>query len=275
MIENTLLAWTERVDRMLPAVRVVAVTVAVILVGLADWATGPEISLTLLYSLVVVAAAWVLPLRQSLVVAVGAAALALAVRVGSDDHTATIVLVNACLRFGSFVLVATLTTALRRSFANLVDTARRDPMTGVLSRQGFLEELGRIRRRAQQSGAPLGVVYFDLDGLKVVNDQQGHAAGDALICTFVDRVGRHLRASDVFGRLGGDEFALVIERAEPDVIDAVVGRVLGDPGLPETSCGVAVFRGTYPTPTRMLAGADRRMYRDKQVRKGTARSERG
>jgi diguanylate cyclase (GGDEF)-like protein len=271
MLHGSLLTWTERSDRLPVAVRVGVVGVALGVVTVVDWATGPDLLMTFPYSLCVMAAAWFVSRTWGLGLALVAAVTGLVVRIASERQESWTVLgANTVLRSSSFLLFALLTASVRRGVDDLVTTARLDPMTGILSRQGFLDALAASRRRVERSAAPLGVVYFDLDGLKRVNDQYGHAAGDQLIQRFVDRAARHLRSTDAFGRLGGDEFAIVLERAEPEVIDAVVERVLDDPGLPDVSCGVAVFAGEYPSPAQMLAGADRRMYRDKQVRRGLA-----
>ncbi len=247
--------------------RVVAAMIALAVVAQIDVTTGPDLVLTFGYSVCVMAAAWFISRRWGLATAAVAWIAGLVVAASERDDEWHVLLGNHALRAGSLVFFALLVASVRRSIADLVDTTRLDEMTGVLNRSGFLDELGDARRRALRHGAPIGVVYLDLDGLKQVNDVEGHAAGDALILRFVERVSRHLRSTDAFGRLGGDEFAIVLERADPAVIDMVVGRILADPGLPSASCGVQVFEGTYPSPSRMVAGADRRMYADKRTRR--------
>lgn len=271
-MNDVVLAVTERLDRVPAVVRFGGVLVSLVVVAVLDVVTGPDLSPTLAYALCAVAAAWMLSARVGVLVAVVAAVVGFAVdAVAELDEAWTILLLNHVLRLVSFVLVAVLVAGVRGSLAELIVTSRVDVMTGALNRHGFLAELSRARRLAVRTGQPLAVVYFDLDGLKLVNDREGHAAGDALIRRFADRVGRHLRATDPFGRLGGDEFAVVLERAEPGAIDVILGRILDDPGLPSVSCGVQVFQGSYPPPAAMLAGADRRMYRDKRGRLGTVR----
>lgn len=271
-MNDAVLALTERIDRTPPVVRLAAVSVLLALVVVLDVTTGPDLSLALAYALCAMFAAWSLSARIGLLVAVVAALAGFLVDAsGGSDRASSVLVLNHVLGLASFALLAALTAAVRASISELIVTSRVDVMTGALNKHGFLQQLGRLRRLAERTGEPIAVVYFDLDGLKQVNDREGHAAGDALIRRFADRVGRHLRASDPFGRLGGDEFAVVLERADPRSIDVVVRRILDDPGLPPVSCGVQVFQGTYPPPSAMLAGADRRMYRDKQDRHGTAR----
>jgi diguanylate cyclase (GGDEF)-like protein len=267
-MNGTLLSWTERITRLPVAIRVAGVLLALVTVIVIDLITGPDLTLNFLNSMCVIAASWFISRRWGLITAGLASLAALLVNVVYEfEFRWPIVLANNALRSVSFVFFAVLTAAVRRNVIDLIDTTRIDEMTGVLSRRGFLDELAAARRRAAQRTAPLGVVYLDLDGLKSVNDSEGHAAGDALIKQFVDGVARHLRSTDVFGRLGGDEFAIVLERADPLVIDGVVGRIVSDSRVPQVSTGVRVFEGPYPSPTEMLARADRRMYQDKQRRR--------
>ena len=270
-MNGVLLVLIERLDRVPVRVRLLGVATYLALVVLLDLATGPDVTLSFTYALGAMAAAWAVGWRAGLVAALGATVAGGVVNaVAEREEAVHVIVVNHSLRLVSFVVLAALTVAARASIASLLVSSRVDAMTGVLNRQGFLDELARIRRSAVRTGEPLAVVYFDLDGLKHVNDRDGHAAGDAIIRRFADRVGRHLRAADPFGRLGGDEFALVLERADPRAIDVVVGRILDDPGLPSVSCGVQVFRGSYPQPSAMLAGADRRMYTEKRGRRITS-----
>lgn len=271
-MNDVVLAVTDRLDRVPAVLRLAGTLTLLAVVAAIDVLTGPDLSPVLAYALCAMAAAWSLSVRIGVVVAALAAVVGFAVDVLAErDEAWTVLLANHALRAASFVLVVVLVGGVRGSVSELIVASRIDVMTGALNRHGFLDELARARRVAMRTGQPLAVVYFDLDGLKAVNDRDGHAAGDALIRRFADRVTRHLRATDPFGRLGGDEFAVVLERAEPRAIDVIVSRILDDPGLPSVSCGVRVFRGTYPAPGAMLAGADRRMYRDKQGRQGASR----
>ena len=267
-MNDVVLTLTERLDRAPAVVRLIAALGLLLVVALVDLVTGPQLSLSLAYALCTIAAAWSLSARAGVLVAAMAAATGFAVDALSGfDGSGSVMVLNHVLRLASFVLFAWLTAAVRGSISLLMVTSRIDLMTGVLNKRGLLEELTRARRMAERHGEPLAIVYFDLDGLKAVNDGEGHAAGDALIRRFADRVGRHLRVTDPFGRLGGDEFVAVLERADPHAIDQIVTRILDDPGLPSVSCGVQIFHGTYPPPQAMLAGADRRMYEDKQARR--------
>jgi diguanylate cyclase (GGDEF)-like protein len=88
--------------------------------------------------------------------------------------------------------------------------ADRDALTPLLNRRAFMRELARAQAYAERYGGCLSVVYFDLDGLKAINDRFGHAAGDAALTAVAERLAAHVRASDTVGRIGGDEFAVAL-----------------------------------------------------------------
>ena len=102
--------------------------------------------------------------------------------------------------------------------------AERDGLTGLANRRGLdvaLRELGEGHQR------PVAVVFVDLDGLKAVNDTQGHEAGDALIRETARRLRRSARRDDLIARLGGDEFVLLAPGiAEPDLAVRLARTVL-------------------------------------------------
>ncbi|HSP49434.1 MAG TPA: GGDEF domain-containing protein [Pseudolabrys sp.] len=79
-----------------------------------------------------------------------------------------------------------------------------------LNRCGFERELKRSLAYLQRYKGEVALLFIDLDGFKVVNDQYGHAAGDALLKAVARELIGHVRASDVVARLGGDEFGVLL-----------------------------------------------------------------
>jgi diguanylate cyclase (GGDEF)-like protein len=91
-----------------------------------------------------------------------------------------------------------------------------DQLTLTLRRGVGLAALEREMSRAERTGRSLTAAYVDVDGLKVINDNEGHAAGDATLRRVTDHIHSHLRGYDFIARIGGDEFLCVMPDAEPD-----------------------------------------------------------
>lgn len=83
-----------------------------------------------------------------------------------------------------------------------------DPLTGLLNRRGFFLQAAQELKIVRRSGCPGLLVFVDLDGLKSVNDIQGHAVGDRMIADVATVLRQVFRSSDVLARIGGDEFAI-------------------------------------------------------------------
>jgi diguanylate cyclase (GGDEF)-like protein len=98
------------------------------------------------------------------------------------------------------------------------EDARRDPLTGTFNRREFLRRLeGQLQ---PATGAHFGLIQFDLDHFKQVNDRFGHVAGDEALVKVCQAIRHHLRRSDCFARLGGEEFGLLLPNVGQE--DAVV-----------------------------------------------------
>lgn len=107
------------------------------------------------------------------------------------------------------VQTAAIREQLETAVSELRVTARRDALTGLGNRLAWDEALEAAQRRIDAGGTAT-VVSLDVDGLKEVNDNCGHAAGDGLLQRCAEVLVRHSRPGDVCVRLGGDEFALIL-----------------------------------------------------------------
>jgi diguanylate cyclase (GGDEF)-like protein len=121
------------------------------------------------------------------------------------------------------IVELSLTNALASERAE--ELARTEPMTSLLNRRG-LEQVVESRR----GGRSFTVLAFDLDGLKAMNDEHGHEAGDELICRFADIARDHIRRSDAFARVGGDEFLAVLFDSLQIDAEALAFRILHSAG---------------------------------------------
>jgi diguanylate cyclase (GGDEF)-like protein len=97
---------------------------------------------------------------------------------------------------------------LVRSFAELFDLARTDPLTGVGNRRRLIEDLVRLT----ETGTPFRMLFVDVDGLKAVNDKLGFERGDQLIMALANALTSTTKPGDLVARLGGDEFVVVLPR---------------------------------------------------------------
>ncbi|WP_374536153.1 sensor domain-containing diguanylate cyclase [Chitinimonas taiwanensis] len=146
-----------------------------------------------------------------------------------------------------------------------------DFMTELYNRRGWEQLLAAEEDRCRRYGHPAVALVVDLDGLKRVNDQHGHAAGDALIRRTAEALRRAIRAGDVLARLGGDEFGILgieCSRSEGEALLARVRQILHELALP-ASVGLAPRE---PAQGLLAAwkSADQAMYADKRARQSAS-----
>jgi diguanylate cyclase (GGDEF)-like protein len=92
--------------------------------------------------------------------------------------------------------------------------ARTDPLTTLINRRAFMDEMGRRLDRLDREGLPGTLMFIDLDNFKALNDTRGHDAGDEALCLTAALLRATVRPSDLVARLGGDEFALWLDGAD-------------------------------------------------------------
>ena len=105
---------------------------------------------------------------------------------------------------------------LTRQTAALLESARRDPLTGRLNHGALVAELADELERARVDGAPLGIAMVDIDNFRLVNDNHGHRAGDEALLAVVGELARQLPERVTMGRSGPDEFLVIVPG--PDVV---------------------------------------------------------
>ena len=154
----------------------------------------------------------------------------------------------------------------KKKIRELADQADKDVLLPIYNRRAFVRELTRTLTYSERHGASASLIYFDLDAFKSINDNQGHAAGDAALARIADLILAVVRQSDVVGRLGGDEFGVILLQSSAEDANTkaaqVSKRVMDEIGL-RISYGVYALKGGED-PTEALAAADRAMYAQKQ-----------
>jgi diguanylate cyclase (GGDEF)-like protein len=168
--------------------------------------------------------------------------------------------------------------ALRRLSIDMERLALTDEMTGLHNRRGFFLLADQGLRMARRTQARCLLVFADLDGLKQLNDTQGHVAGDAMIVAAARVLSRVFRESDVIARLGGDEFAVLAFVDDSDTSVAVGKRLQagidefnGQSGRPfqlSISFGIEELPGTGDVSLEdLISQADHAMYGRKRERR--------
>jgi diguanylate cyclase (GGDEF)-like protein len=122
------------------------------------------------------------------------------------------------------VVFMTLGYVLRRQIDELRRLASTDPLTGLQNRRGLQLKLRAECSRLEPS-APLSLLLIDVDGLKAINDEHGHAAGDRVLKSVAAAIRMTVRATDFGSRWGGDEFAIVAPRTDRDAADRLAERL--------------------------------------------------
>lgn len=183
------------------------------------------------------------------------------------------------LELMSGLIAAAMFHAVKHETSELYHRATHDTLTGLANRALFYDRLRQSVARARRQSSQIGVLNLDMDGLKPINDQLGHRAGDAAIRELAARIARGLRESDTVARVGGDEFAVILsDVSDRESARSLAQRIESEISLPfafeerplplGASIGVAVFPDDGTEIETLIETADRSMYAMKRTRKG-------
>ena len=181
-----------------------------------------------------------------------------------------------------FLLVAYLTTTLSADITEarerIENLAQTDALTGLYNLRMFNEVWQREHDAGERDRGVYSLLLIDMDKLKDINDAFGHEAGNSAITLVAQCLQRSIRTTDYAARFGGDEFAVLLPGASPEIAEAVVKRVRHnvykttlDLRSRMIRCSVSIGVVNYPKDARdmreLLSMADRKMYRDKELRR--------
>ncbi len=167
---------------------------------------------------------------------------------------------------------------LKKSSAKLQEQLKRDPLTGIFNRQYTEQQLQKHFDELSQNQLSLAVVFIDLDYFKTLNDQHGHAVGDAALKAFASILEQELDKKAMAGRYGGEEFVVLLPRQDQEVALKFALRLqeylASTPLLSHNkediyisaSMGIAVQDATkkFKDPDELLNAADKAMYNAKR-----------
>lgn len=193
-----------------------------------------------------------------------------AVRAGAQDYLLT-----------SELTVSLLSRAVRysverkRAEVALTQQALHDPLTDLPNRALFLDRLRVALDRSRRTGAPVAVMFLDVDGFKAINDSLGHAAGDRVLTVLAERFRALLRPMDTVARFGGDEFTFLFEGLDGEQEAALVAQRIsrsagGELALADqqrsvsVSIGVTIVSDPDTVIDDVMRHADNAMYRAKE-----------
>jgi len=172
-------------------------------------------------------------------------------------------------------LVQERTSALEQAMQQAESLARTDELTGALNRRAFFECGEKEFARAKRYKTSIAVIMIDLDHFKLINDNFGHAAGDATLIAVINSLGGLIRNVDMIGRIGGEEFAALLPQTDLQTATELAQRLRSaveglkitadDLNLSITaSFGVAVIDVANETLSESLKRADAALYRAKE-----------
>lgn len=194
------------------------------------------------------------------------AGVLLALDPGSIGVTRWLIVVTVLVGVGG--LISRLQARVEELVDRLSDTARRDPLTGLLNRRGFEEQLDAELSLATRSERSLALVVGDLDHFKTVNDRLGHPAGDAVLQRVAGILSRVSRRGDTVARMGGEEFVLIVADADSQAAYELAERArkeieaafADEPVALTISCGAVSFPANGTTAESLMAAADGALY---------------
>lgn len=255
----------------------------VVLVGVIDHITGPELFVSIFYLLPIFLVTWFTERWMGVTISIVSAITWLITdfTAGHAYSYPAIPYWNMIVRLGTFLIMTLILSALKKALEHEKELARTDPLTGVANGRYFITLADMEINRARRYKHSFTVVYIDLDNFKTVNDHFGHSTGDALLRSVAHTIRNNIRATDIVGRLGGDEFAILLPETGPEPAEVITHKVqkvnldvMQKNEWPVTfSIGVVTFVSPPSTVDEMLKISDGVMYAAKKTNKNAIKYE--
>lgn len=255
----------------------------VVFIGIVDYLTGAEISLSIFYLLPISLVVWFTGKWRGFVVSVasGITWLAADLATGHIYSHPVVPYWNMMVRLGFFLIVTFTLHKLKIALVLEKALARTDSLTGIANGKAFDELANSEINRARRYRHPFTLAYIDLDNFKTVNDYFGHTTGDTLLQLVAKIIQDNLRAVDIVARLGGDEFAILLPETEHEPGQVVIRRIqknlldiMQKNGWSVTfSIGMVTFVSPLSTVDKMIKMADDLMYSVKNSGKNGIKHE--
>jgi len=236
---------------------------AVAAVAYLDRSVGGDFDLRLVYFLIVLCGAMLLPRALALAIA---AAVAI-VSVGVNGATGTALIINGLTHLLMYGYAALLTSNWEHERRRLMRMSRVDGLTGLRNLRALQEQLPTWLGPAGRTGRRMAVLMMDVDGFKTVNDHLGHGVGNELLKEVANLLRFAVRVGDEPYRFGGDEFVLLLSDADGGGANTVATRIQeiyrsmgqtlrGTDVQVSFSIGIAIFPEDGATPEALMERAD-------------------
>jgi diguanylate cyclase (GGDEF)-like protein len=244
---------------------------AVAAVAYLDRSLGGDFDLRLVYFLIVLSGAMLLPRALALAIAAAVAV----VSVGIAGSSGTTLIVNTLTHLLMYGYAALLTSNWEQERRRLMKLSRIDQLTGLRNLRALQEQLPTWLGPAARTGRHMAVMMMDVDGFKTVNDRLGHGVGNELVKEVANLLRFAIRVGDEPYRFGGDEFVLLLSDADGEGARIVASRIQeiyrsmgqtlrGTDVQVSFSIGISVFPEDGATPEVLLARADEALYAAKR-----------
>src|SRR2546422_2431626 len=236
---------------------------AVAAVAYLERSVGGDFDLRLVYFLIVLSGAMLLPRPVALAVA---AAVAI-VSVGVTGVTGTALIINGLTHLVMYGYATLLTSNWEQERRRLMRMSRIDGLTGLRNLRALQEQLPTWLGPAARTGRPMALMMMDVDGFKTVNDQLGHGVGNEVLKEVANLLRFAVRVGDEPFRFGGDEFVLLLSDADgagalivaqriQDIYRSMGQTLRGTDVEVSFSIGIAVFPDDGSSPQDLLQRAD-------------------
>ncbi len=195
--------------------------------GIIDYFTGAELSISLFYLVPISLASWSLGIKPGQIAAILAAFMWQISNLAAGEHVSSpfVIVWNTVVRLGVFLIYSTLLSEFRIVLQHQTELSRTDPLTGILNRRTFYEAVSMELKKIDRYQRLFSVVFIDLDNFKSINDDFGHLTGDALLLRVAKCINSQLRGTDIAARLGGDEYAILMAETDEAAARKAISRI--------------------------------------------------
>jgi len=249
-------------------------------VGVLDYLTGYELSLSLFYLIPIAMLTWATDGKTGIIMAFISAGVWLIADVSSGARYSSPIIYfwQAIIRVCYFLLMVFL-IKIGKALEFEKAAARTDYLTGAANSRFFSEMIQMEIERSIRYHRPFTVVFLDVDDFKSINDNFGHSAGDMVLATAARTMRRHLRKTDIIARVGGDEFSILLSETDANTAQAsmsrmqrgLLGEMQANRWAVTFSIGVVTFISPPESADEAINMADKIMYSVKNSGKNNIR----